>query len=139
MHSKTQSLKHLVISAILALLFVTYAHAQTSAPTMTIKKFVGENTAFLWDYPVEDEISVTEFHLRWIDDLTKTTIFLKAVPKNLRTTTISAAFTPGFKFTYYNIVAVVKDAAGTITWTSATSNTVANERVGRPPTNLRNQ
>jgi hypothetical protein len=137
---KTCRLTIVIASIIMLLLLLSArAHAQTSAPTMSVKRGVGDTTIFLWDFAVEDEVSVTEFILRWTDDLTKTTIALKSVAKNLRTTTISASFTPGFKFTYYNIVAVVKDATGVITWTSATSNTVSTERVGRPPTNLRYQ
>jgi hypothetical protein len=109
--------------------------AQTSSPTMIVKKFVGETTTFSWEYDVADEDITQEFRLRWTDDLTKTTIDLKAVPKNLRGTSISSSFTPGFKFTYYNVVAV---GTGTI-GTSVPSNTVATERIGRPPRNLANQ
>jgi len=111
------------------------ASAQTSAPTQVVKKFIGEPTAFAWDYEVADEDITQHFSLRWTDDLTKTTIDLKTVAKNLRTTTISAAFTPAFKFTYYNVVAVGTGTLGT----SLPSNTVATERIGRPPRNLTNQ
>lgn len=139
MRSKTPYLKSLVISALLVLLFTTYAPAQTSAPTMTVKKQVGENVIFTWDYLVGDEPLVTEFQLRWCDNLTNTTIFLKSIPITARTTTISASFTGNLKFTYYNIVAVKKNTSPTLDEVSAPSNTVATERVGRPPTNLRNQ
>jgi hypothetical protein len=151
MHLKIQSAKYrgidmtyiktcrltIVIASIIMLLLLlsAHAHAQTTAPTMTVKKFVGENTTFLWDYLVVDEPAYAEFQLRWTDDLTKTTIILKSIPINLRTTAISAAFTPGFKFTYYNVVAATPATSSV----SAPSNTVATERVGRPPTNLRDQ
>jgi len=120
---------------LLITLFPLTLLAQTSPPTQSVKKFVGESTTFAWDYDVADEDITASFSLRWTDDLTKTTIDLKSVAKNLRTTSISAAFMPGFKFTYYNVVAV---GTGTI-GTSVPSNTVSTERIGRPPRNLTNQ
>jgi len=129
-----------IASLIMLLLLLTArAHAQTTAPTMTVKKFVGENTILAWLYEVVDEPMVTQFELRWTDDLTKTTILLKTVPINLRTTSISAAYTPGFKFTYYNLVAVKVNVAPIPNEVSAPSNTVAIERVGRPPRSLTEQ
>jgi len=119
----------------LMLLMAGPMQAQTSAPTMTVKKFIGETTNFAWDYEVADEDITQQFSLRWTDDLTKTTIDLKTVAKNLRATSISSAFTPGFKFTYYNVVAV---GTGTI-GSSLPSNTVATDRIGRPPRNLTDQ
>ena len=113
--------------------------AQTSAPTQTVKKFVGETTTFDWLYEVADEPAATHFSLRWVDDLTKTTIELKTVPINLRTTTISAAFTPGFKFTYYNLFAVKVNVSPVPNEISVPSNTVATERTGRPPRSLTNR
>jgi hypothetical protein len=129
-------MKRLFSFTLLLILIPLTSLAQTSAPTMSVKKFVGETTTFTWDYDVADEDITGNFSLRWIDDLTKTTIELKTVPKNLRSTSISAAFTPGLKMTYYNIVAI---GTGTIPASSAPSNTVATERVGRPPRNLANQ
>lgn len=112
--------------------------AQISPPTMTVKKFVGDSTTFAWDYDTADEATITHFSLKWVDDLTKTFIELKTVPKTARTTSISASFTPGFKFTYYAVTAV--DARVTTAIIESTpSNTVATERIGKPPTNNRVQ
>jgi len=139
-YRSTCRLTIVIASLIMLLLLLTArAHAQTTAPTMTVKKFVGENTILAWLYEVVDEPMVTQFELRWTDDLTKTTILLKTVPINLRTTSISAAYTPGFKFTYYNLVAVKVNVAPIPNEVSAPSNTVAIERVGRPPRSLTEQ
>jgi len=112
--------------------------AQISPPTMTVKKVTGDVATFTWDYNPVDEAQITHFSLKWVDDLTKTFIELKTVPKTSRTTTINASFTPGFKFTYYAVTAV--DARiTTAVLESAPSNTVATERIGKPPTNNRIQ
>ena len=128
-----------LVSMLLLLLFSAPALcAQISPPTMTAKKFVGDTTTFAWDYDVADEATITHFSLKWVDDLTKTFIELKTVPKTVRTTSISASFTPGLKFTYYAVTAVDARVTTAII-ESNPSNTVATERVGKPPTNNRVQ
>ena len=99
--------------------------------TQVVKKTVGAVTSVQWDYAVADEAVIMNFELRWVDDLTKTTIALKTVPKNERSTSFPAFFSAELKFTYLNVVAVDQDSV------SAPSNTVAIQRVGRPPSNLR--
>lgn len=123
------------VVALLYLFLTTYARAQTSPPTQVVKKFAGESTTFTWEYDLADEPLVTHFSLRHVDDLTKTTIELKTVPITLRTTSISASFTPSMKFTYYNVYAV-KVVSATVKEDGLPSNTVATERIGRPPRNL---
>jgi len=113
------------------------AHCQT-APTQIVKKFIGDTTTFAWEFDVADEATITHFSVKWVDDLTKTFIELKQVAKNLRGTTTSAAFTPGFKFTYY-VVTAVDARVTTSVVESSPSNTVATERVGKPPRNLTEQ
>jgi len=133
---KTARLTIVIASVIMLLLLLSaHAYAQTSAPTQVVKKFNGESTTFQWEYDIVDEALVTHFSLRQVDDLTKTTIELKTVPITLRTTSISASFTPSLKFTYYNIYAV-KVVSSTVKEDSLPSNTVATERIGRPPRNL---
>ena len=112
------------------------AEAQISPPTQTVKIFHGNSVTFAWDYLVADEATMTHFSLKWVDTLTGTFIELKTVPKTARTTSISAAFTPGFKFTYYAVTAVDATVPAT-TIESLPSNTVALERIGKPPTNAR--
>jgi len=124
-----------VFLALAFLMLSSLAHAQTSAPTQVIKKFSGETTTFNWDYDAAEESFATHFSLRWVDELTKTTVELKKVPITARSTSISASFTPGFKLTYYNIVAVRVETPGNVE--SVPSNTVATERIGKPATNLR--
>jgi len=114
------------------------AHCQAATPTQIVKKFTGETTTFAWDFDVADEASITHFSVKWVDDLTKTFIELKQVAKTLRGTTISAAFTPGFKFTYY-IVTTVDNRVPAAIVESVPSNTVATERVGKPVRNLTEQ
>ena len=111
------------------------AFGQTSSPTQVAKKFNGEATAFSWDYDTAEESFATHFSLRWVDDLTKTTIELKKVPITARSTSVSASFTPGFKLTYYNLVAVRVEVLVNVD--STPSNTVATERIGKPPSNFR--
>lgn len=108
--------------------------AQTSAPTQIVKKFNGETTTFTWEFDTTEEFLITHFSLRAVDDLTKTTVELKTIPKTLRGTAISASFTPNLKFMYYNVVAVNNSV--TPIQVSDPSNTVATERVGKPPKNL---
>ena len=112
------------------------AEAQISPPTQTVKTFHGNSVTFAWDYLVSDEATMTHFSLKWVDSLTGTFIELKTVPKTARTTSISASFTPGFKFTYYAVTAVDATVPAT-TIESLPSNTVALERIGKPPTNAR--
>jgi len=113
------------------------AHCQT-APTQIVKKFIGDTTTFAWEFDVADEATITHFSVKWVDDLTKTFIELKQVPKNLRGTVITAAFTPGFKFTYYAVTAVDARVPASVV-ESISSNTVATERLGKPPRNLTEQ
>ena len=120
---------------LLMCLFMGVAEAQAiSPPTMTVKTFHGNTATFTWEYLVADEATMTHFSVKWVDSLTGTFIELKTVPKNLRTTSISASFTPGFKFTYYAVTSVDARVPAT-TIESLPSNTVALERVGKPPTN----
>ena len=128
-------MKRLLMIWALLLLAGSSALAQISPPTMIVKKFVGDTTTFTWDYLIADEATMTHFSVKWVDSLTGTFIELKTVPKTARTTTTSASFTPGFKFTYYAVTAV--DArVTTAVLESLPSNTVATERVGKPPTNF---
>src|SRR5262245_62496536 len=113
--------------------------SQTSQPTQIVKKQVGENTTFLWDYLVTDEPLITNFSLGLVDDLTKTTIEIRQIPANLRTVSLPASYNGTFKFMYYNVRAVKQNPDPVPDEVSAPSNTVATERVGRPPTNLRGQ
>jgi hypothetical protein len=127
-------MKRLLLGLALMLLLAEGGLAQISPPTMSVKKFVGDTTTFTWDYLIADEATMTHFSVKWVDSLTGTFIELKTVPKTARTTTTSASFTPGFKFTYYAVTAV--DArVTTAVLESLPSNTVATERVGKPPTN----
>lgn len=131
-------MKKILLSVLIGLLLGQLGWAQISSPTMTVKKFVGDSVTFQWDYDTADEATISHFSLKWVDDLTKTFIELKTVPKTSRTTNINASFTPGFKFTYYAVTAV--DArVTTAVIESNPSNTVATERVGKPPTNNRLQ
>ena len=133
---KTCRLTIVIASIIMVLLLLSIrAHAQTTAPTQVIKKFNGEQVTFIWEHDITDEALATHFSLRWVDDLTKTTIELRTVPISLRTTSISAACPPHFKFTYYNLYAVKVDPT-TVSVDSLPTNTVATERIGRPPRNL---
>lgn len=111
------------------------ALAQATPPTQVVKTFDGETKALTWEYDVPDEATMTHFQLNWVDDLTKTFIRLQDFPKANRSGSVRASFTPGFRFTYYQLVAV--DARVTTNvQTSGPSNTVAFERVGKPPRNL---
>jgi hypothetical protein len=115
------------------------AHCQAATPpTQIVKKFIGDTTTFAWEFDVADEATITHFSVKWVDDLTKTFIELKQVPKNLRGTSISAAFTAGFKFTYYAVTAVDARVPAVVV-ESSPSNTVATERLGKPPRNLTEQ
>lgn len=127
-------MKRLLMIWALLLLAGSSALAQISPPTMSVKKFVGDTTTFTWDYLIADEATMTHFSVKWVDSLTGTFIELKTVPKTARTTTTSASFTPGFKFTYYAVTAVDARVPAT-TIESLPSNTVATERIGKPPTN----
>lgn len=127
----------LIIVVVMWMAMAGYGLSQTSAPTQIVKKFVGETTMFTWDFDVSEEFLITHFSLRMIDDLTKTTVELKTVAKNLRGTSISSSFTPGMKFMYYNVVSV-NNAVSPVE-VSQPSNTVATERVGKPPRNLLGQ
>jgi len=111
--------------------------AQVSAPTQTVKKAVGALTTVKWDYDVAEEPAITHFNLCWVDDLTKTTIVLKSVPKTDRTTTFPAFYSTGFGLTYLNMVAVKANTAPIVDEVSDPSNTVAIQRVGKPVSNLR--
>jgi hypothetical protein len=123
--------------AVLLLLFSSQAFAQTSPPTQVVKKFVGAPTVLKWDYDVAEETQITHFNLCWVDDLTKTTIVLKSVPKTDRTTTVAAFYSAGFSLTYFNMVAVKTMTAPAPDEVSDPSNTVAIQRIGKPVTNLR--
>ena len=114
-----------------AVLFAWGTGAQTTAPTQVVKKANGAPVSIQWDYPALEEVAITNFEVRWVDDLTKTTINLKSVPKTDRSTSLPAFYSTGFKFTYFNVVAV------DLTEVSAPSNTVGIQRVGPPPSNLR--
>jgi hypothetical protein len=129
-------MRRLLLTLSLLLAFSTVAESQISPPTQTVKTFHGNNVTFAWDYLVADEATMTHFSLKWVDSLTGTFIELKTVPKTARTTSISASFTPGFKFTYYAVTAVDSTVPVTVI-ESLPSNTVALERVGKPPTNAR--
>jgi len=108
--------------------------AQTSAPTEVAKKFNGQSTTLSFDYDAADEALITHFELKWTDELTKTTIFLKSIPKSSRSTTIAAFYSAGFSMTYLNVFAVNSNSP---VWVSDPSNTVAIQRIGKPVTNLR--
>lgn len=123
--------------AVLLLLFSSQAFAQTSPPTQVVKKFVGAVTVLKWDYDVAEETQITHFNLCWVDDLTKTTIVLKSVPKTDRTTTVAALYSAGFSLTYFNMVSVNTMTAPAPDEVSDPSNTVAIQRIGKPVTNLR--
>lgn len=60
MHYKTQSLKHLVISAILALLFITHTHAQVATQIKLVLPSATTVT-FAWDFNTADEASIDSF------------------------------------------------------------------------------
>ena len=129
-------IQKLCLSVVLLLGFCSVSSAQISPPTMNLKVFQGSNVTFTWDYLVADEATMTHFSLKWVDSLTGTFVELKTVPKSARSTSISAAFTPGFKFTYYAVTAVDATVPAS-PLESLPSNTVSTERVGKPPTNLR--
>jgi hypothetical protein len=120
-----------MLALLFLFLFLTNSFGQTTAPTQVAKKAVGAPVSLTWDYPPLEEVTITNFEVRWVDDLTKTTINLKSVPKTDRSTSLPAFYTTGFKFTYFNVVAM--DQAEV----SAPSNTVGIQRVGPPPSNLR--
>jgi hypothetical protein len=105
-------------------------------PTMSVKKFSGDPVTFSWSYDVADEATISYFQLVATSDL-----FVPADPqvltfaKTARTASIPAVFAVGSKFTYYALTAVdARDPAKILV--SLPSNTVAAERVGKPPTNL---
>ena len=127
-------MKKLLLGLALTLLCAEAGLAQISPPTMTIKTFHGNTVTFNWDYLIADEATMTHFSLKWVDSLTGTFIELKTVPKTVRSTTAPANFVPGFKFTYYAVTAVDARVPATVI-ESNPSNTVAAERVGKPPTN----
>lgn len=125
------------LCVVLLLGFGAASSAQAiTPPTMTVKVFQDSPAVFAWDYLVADEVTMTHFSIKWVDSLTGTFVELKTVPKTARTTSINASFTPGFKFTYYSVTAVDARVPATII-ESLPSNTVALERVGKPPTNNR--
>ena len=131
-----QLLRQSILAFVLTLALSTVSLAQISPPTMNLKVFQGSNVTFTWDYLVADEATMTHFSLKWVDSLTGTFVELKTVPKSARSTSISAAFTPGFKFTYYAVTAVDATVPAS-PLESLPSNTVSTERIGKPPTNLR--
>lgn len=111
------------------------AHAQATSPTQIVKTFEGDTRALTWEYDIPEESQITHFQLNWVDDLTKTFIRLQDFPKATRSGSVRASFTPGFRFTYYQLVAV--DARVTTNvLSSGPSNTIALERIGKPPRNL---
>lgn len=111
------------------------AFSQISPPTMTVKKFFGQNITFTWEYDVVDEAGIAHFSLKRADSLTGPFTELKPVLKNLRTIATNANFATGSQFVYYAISAVkVIDPAKPIE--SSVSNTVAVERTERNPRNL---
>jgi len=128
-------MKNAFLTITLALFVALNASAQTSAPTQTVKKAVGDTVNFTWDYNVADEPTITHFSFRMVDDLTKTSIEVKQVAKNLRSTSLAASYTTNLTFMYYNIYAV-KTINGGSDEVSTPSNTVATQRTGKPPKTL---
>jgi len=128
-------MQNTILAIILVLLGTLSASAQTSAPTQIVKKAIGDTVYFTWSYNVADEPLITHFSFRMIDDLTKTTIEVNQVARNLRATSLPASFTTNLTFMYYNIYAV-KTINGGSDEVSLPSNTVATQRMGKPPKTL---
>lgn len=111
------------------------AFSQISPPTMTVKKFQGQNITFNWEYDAVDEAAITHFSLKRADSLAGPFTELKPVLKNLRTIATNANYAAGAQFVYYSISAVnAADPSKPVE--SSPSNTVAVERSGRNPRNL---
>src|SRR5262245_3634340 len=120
-----------LLCALMLLAGTGFAQVLNSPPTQTVKVSSGDLVPFSWLYDVADEAFITHFSIRWVDDLTKQSVEVKTVAKSARATALPATFTSGVNMAYYAITAVESTTSS-----SAPSNTVATQRIGKPPRNF---